>query len=250
MPNIYNVGFSKCGTSSIWNFFKNFEPTKNSILYTDGPNGKPVIEFNLLKQHDDNILSFDNLKKLKSNNSFGKFSSTMFNEDVSRRSHKYLSEYGEPVYLVSYRSPKDALISWYYMHKHIFINGDERYPDHPITRDREKYKNFEFEIYAEYWIDKVDYVKYLNQFSDIVDDCKIYLVNFNDVNKGTKEILGNFLSEYFPNSEYDDVFPHRNKRNYELNLNISDSLTKKLSNYDNKINDFFHALPHKNIFKA
>jgi len=151
---------------------------------------------------------------------------------------------------VSYRSPKDALISWYLMHKHIFTSRDERYADHPITRDREKYKNFEFEIYAEYWIDKVDYAKYLNQFSDIVGNCKIYLVNFNNVNKGTKEILSNFLGEYFPNSDYNDVFPHRNKRNYEINFNISDSLEKRLSDYNNEIKDIFYALPHKNIFKA
>jgi hypothetical protein len=260
MPNIFNVGFSKCGTSSLWQFFKSFEPTKESILFTDMDFDRTNVEFDLVSEVENGTLSDENLYKLKSNNSFGKFSSAIFDKSQSQKIHNILSEFGEPVYLISYRNPRESLISWYFMHKQFFLEGDRL--DHPIVRDREKYNNFEFEIYVNYWIEKMNYYKFVKDFLKIVDGSKVYLINFNEVAQGTSKILGNFLNLYFPESQYDEVFATMNISNNKTPLVPSDEVSEILNKFNSRIQNYFDSLPeeggfklnnlfkHKNIYKA
>jgi hypothetical protein len=205
------------------------------------------IEFDLVSEVENGTLSDENLCKLKSNNSFGKFSSAIFDKDGSRKIHNILSEFGEPIYLITYRNPRESLISWYLMHKQIFLEGDLL--DHPIVRDREKYNNFEFEIYVNYWIEKMDYYKFVKDFLEIVKGSKVYLINFNEVAKGTSKILGNFLNLYFPESQYDEVFATRNISNNMTPLVPSDEVSEILNKLNSRIQNYFDSLPEEGGFK-
>jgi len=48
--NIYNLGFSKCGTTSIWQFFSGFPPTQGKCIRT----ASGAIEFDLRRDLQEN----------------------------------------------------------------------------------------------------------------------------------------------------------------------------------------------------
>ena len=68
--NLFHFGFSKCGTSSIYDFFLGFSPTKGNCLKTS----QGRIEFNFLR---DSFTDADRAK-LEIGNCYLKYSEIIF----------------------------------------------------------------------------------------------------------------------------------------------------------------------------
>lgn len=205
--NIYHLGFSKCGTSSIWEFWNSFPETKSRCLRTE----VGAIEFDL-RSH----LTQKSEKLLTDGGCYLKFSGAAFSAKAIENTHKLACRYGEPVYLLSVRSPKKALLSWYNMHKKIAREGVNR--DHFAVKEMDKYLSITIEDYAKEFIDRVDYSSLIKRFADLVPASSLWILDFRNVSYGVSGVMGNLLEDLYPGIPYPDEFPRRNIGTYPSDL--------------------------------
>jgi hypothetical protein len=239
--NFYHLGFSKCGTSSIWQFFHEFQPTKQRCLKTS--DGR--IEFDLRRDLQD-----EHKKLLSEGGCYLKYSSAAFGSNAIRDTHNAATSYGTPVYLLSIRSQFDVLISWYNMHKRIALEGTA---DHFAVRERDKYLNMSIEEYADIHLPKLDYAQKIANFASIVRGSPIWVLDFRLADLGVGAVMGDFLHQYFKGIAFAKHFPRRNIGNYsssEIRTTSSARLQMQCSEYEARLDSFIDGLRSNGVVLA
>ena len=201
--NLYHLGFPKCGTSSVWQFWSSFPPTESRCLRAE--NGS--IEFDLRKH-----LNQDNENLLKDGGCYLKFSGAAFAKNSIKETHRIACSYGDPAYLLSVRSPKKVLLSWFHMHKRIAQKGIKL--DHFAVKERDKYLAISIEEYAQEFIDKLNHAKFIKRFANVAHASSIWILDFRKVHLGVSGVMGNLLEDLYPGIPYDNTFPRRNVASY------------------------------------
>lgn len=216
--NIYNLGFSKCGTSSIWQFFSGFPPTQGKCFRA----ARGAIEFDLRRD-----LQEDHKELLKEGGCFLKFSGAAFGANSIQSFHNIACSYGDPLYILSVRGSAQVLRSWFNMHKKIAREGIA--VDHFAVKEREKYLNISFDQYFHEFIDKVYYSSLIHTFAQRVYPCPVYILDFRRVHLGVSGVMGAFLEKYFPGVDYANTFPLINKGIYEKSdiFDVSEEMVRR-----------------------
>lgn len=197
--NLFHYGFSKCGTSSIYQFFSEFTPTADKCLISHTGS----IEFNLLADK----LSDHDMLRLNQGNCYLKYSAGAFSASNVKKLHQ-ISSFYDPVYLLSIRRPQDVLISWFNMHKRIAKSGIPA--NHFAVRNKDKYLNIQIDDYSREWVSRVDYSRLIKQFVPIVYPFSVYIVDCRNVHFGVNALLGRLLEDLFPYKEFSNELPKRN----------------------------------------
>lgn len=220
--NIYNLGFSKCGTSSIWQFFSKFPPTRSRCLRTESGS----IEFNLTRDIQDT-----HRMMLSDGGCYSKCSGAAFGKAAAiDRHHKIAVSFGTPIYLLSVRSPAKVLPSWFSMHKQFAKAG---VGDHVAVRQRDKYLAMTIDEYAELYLERLNYAKLIEKFLAAVGGSQVWILDFRRIKHGVKGVMGNFLDVVFPGIDYCNEFPRRNIGNYSPeDLRLQGAVAESCSAYE------------------
>jgi hypothetical protein len=222
--NIYNLGFPKCGTSSIWQFFAEFPPTRSRCLHTE--HGE--IDFNLIRDMQDT-----HRMMLSGGGCFLKDPGAGL-ETALESYHQTALFFGEPIYLLSVRSPSKVLPSWFSMHKAMAKAGT--YKDHIAVKQRDKYLAMTIDDYAEIYLEKTNYAKHIEKFLDLVAGSQVWILDFRRVKHGTKGVMGNFLDVVFPGIDYPNEFPRRNVGKYSTeSIQLQGIIAETCSTYEREL---------------
>jgi len=235
MQNFSLIGFPKCATSSIWQYFA----ISSSLTAAKAPTGS--IEFDITE----NSSEWSSSKLHQS--CFVKYSSAIYSTNKLKKWDYLRSQGGaSPVYIISYSTPTSRLLSWFEFHQSIARTGLNK--SHFAYKERDKILTMDLEKYFLEYGSRLDYAKYI---SGAVENLQreILVLNVKNIASSMPSLI-NYLNARGCGFAHQSKLPVRNKTTALATMprssladTLSSSSMKTLKCFEDRIEALHQSLP-------
>jgi hypothetical protein len=160
------IGFPKCATSSLWQYFNN----NSNLAGLKSPNDS--IEYDITSN-----LSALEMPVAEAQGVLVKYSSCIYSRQKVRAWHQMLKEQSYPAYLISIGDPKSRCISWFRFHKELALSG--RNPNHFAYIDRDKYLSMTLDSYFDERGRQLDYAHNIGSVFKLLQEYPVLIVEMD-----------------------------------------------------------------------